>query len=154
VHEPKNCLATAHDPVFGHGYSPLYCEPDNYQDAKKMVCGFAEGGVRVFDVRDVKKPREIAYYKPPAVGNAPRAASPYQTFRDVPGITSRATKFHTADGVIYPGFARGGKEIWFTSFDNGFQVLRFSAALLAKEKELFAEPETCYGGLRPKHGCP
>ncbi|MBL8271364.1 hypothetical protein, partial [Steroidobacter sp.] len=47
VHEPKNCLATAHDPVFGHGYSPLYCEPDNYQDAKKMVCGFAEGGVRV-----------------------------------------------------------------------------------------------------------
>lgn len=154
VHEPKNCLATAHDPVFGHGYSPLYCEPDNYQDAKKMVCGFAEGGVRVFDVRDVKKPREIAYYKPPAVGNAPRAASPYQTFRDVPGITSRATKFHTADGVVYPAFAKGGKEIWFTSFDNGFQVLRFSEALMAREKELFAEPETCYGGLRPKHGCP
>jgi hypothetical protein len=154
VQDPKNCLATAYDPVFSHGYSPLNCEPDNWQDAKKVVCGFTEGGVRVFDVRDVMHPREIAYYKPPAVGSEPRAASPYQTFRDVSGRTARSNKFHSADGAIYPAFARGGKEIWFTSFDNGFQILRFSAALMAKEKDLFAEIPTCYGGLRPPHGCP
>jgi hypothetical protein len=154
VHEPKNCLATAYDPVFGHGYSPLNCEPDNWQDARKMVCGFAEGGVRVFDVRDVKRPREIAYYKPPAVGSEPRAASPYQTFREVSGMTARANKFHSADGAIYPAFAKGGREVWFTSFDNGFQVLRFSDALVTREKELFAEIPTCFGGLRPPHGCP
>jgi hypothetical protein len=110
--------------------------------------------VRVFDVRDVKRPREIAYYKPPAVGSEPRAASPYQTFREVSGMTARANKFHSADGAIYPAFAKGGREVWFTSFDNGFQVLRFSDALVTREKELFAEIPTCFGGLRPPHGCP
>ena len=51
-------------------------------------------------------------------------------------------------------FAKGGREIWFTSFDNGFQVIRFSDALLKKERAVFSGMETCYGGLRPLHGCP
>lgn len=150
VQDPKNCLATAYDPVISHGYSPLNCDIDNYQDAKMMVCGFTEGGVRVFDIRDIKRPREIAYYKPPAVGAAVRAASPYQH----EGAASPAAKYHTADAIAYPRFARGAKEIWFSSFDNGFQVLRFSQELLEREKALFSDLETCYGGLRPMHGCP
>lgn len=154
VHDPKHCLATAYDPVYSHGYSPLICDVDNYQDAKMMVCAFTEGGIRVFDIRDVKRPREIAYYKPPAVGDAPRAASPYQTFRDVSGTVSKATRFHSADGTAHPFFANGAKEVWFSSFDGGFHAVRFSDALLAKEKELFSGLETCVGGLRPAHGCP
>jgi hypothetical protein len=153
VHEPKNCLATAYDPVFSNGYAPLNCDLDNYQDAKMKVCGYGESGVRVFDVRDIRRPREIAYYKSPATGDAPRAASPYQTFRDVPGISSRAARFHSADNAVYPYFARGGKEIWFAGFDNGFQVLRFSDALMAREKTLFEGIKSCGDGPRPRHGC-
>jgi hypothetical protein len=154
VHEPKNCLATAYDPVYSHGYSPLICDVDNYQDARMMVCAFTEGGIRVFDIRDIKRPREIAYYKPAAVGSAPRAASPYQPFRDVAGTVSKATRFHSADGTTHSFFANGAKEIWFTSFDGGFHVVRFSDGLLKKEKDLFDGIRTCVGGLRPAHGCP
>lgn len=153
VTEPKSCLATAYDPVFGHGYSPLDCDVDDYQDARMMVCGFGESGIRVFDVRDIEHPREIAYYKPPAVGAAPRPASPYQTFRNVPGITSLSSKYHTASAVDYARFTHDAREIWFTSYDNGFQVLKFSDEFVAREKNLFAPRKTCYGGMRPPHGC-
>jgi hypothetical protein len=154
VTEPKNCLATAYDPVFGHGYSPLDCDVDNYQDAKMMACGFGEGGIRVFDVRDIEHPHEIAYYKPPAVGAQPRPGSPYQTFLNVPGIDSLSSKYHTADAVDYARFVDDAREIWFTSYDNGFQVLKFSDEFVAREKSLFTPKKTCYGGLRPPHGCP
>jgi hypothetical protein len=154
VQDPEHCLATAYDPVYSHGYSPLICDVDNYQDARLMVCAFAEGGIRVFDIRDVKRPREIAYYKPAAVGSAPRAASPYQTFRDVSGTTSKATRFHSADAVTHPFFANNAREVWFSSFDGGFQVVRFSDVLIAKEKDLFSGSRSCYGGLRSPHGCP
>ncbi len=66
MNEVKNCLATAYEPRYGFGYSALTCDVDNYQDAKMMACTFSEGGLRVFDIRDVKHPRELAYYKPPA----------------------------------------------------------------------------------------
>ncbi len=153
VHEPKNCLAIAHDPSFDAAYSPGYCDVDDYQDAKMMVCTFNNSGVRVFDIRDVYHPREIAYYKPPAVGAAPRKASLHQTFRET-GITWGESKYHTADPPISAYFARGGKEIWFTSEDNGFQILRFSDELMAREKDLFTRDITCDGKLRGPHGCP
>ena len=66
----------------------------------------------------------------------PRLASFYPTFRDT-GPQTGPAKVHTADAVTIPYFAKGGREIWFSSFDNGFQVVRFSDELLAKEKELF-----------------
>jgi hypothetical protein len=149
VHEPKNCLAVARDPNFAHGYGPPDCDVDNNQDTRMIVCSFSLGGLRVFDVRDVKHPREIAYYKPPAVLDAPRAGSLYQTFRDIPGNT----KVHTADQVLYPRFAKGGKEIWFTSYDNGFQIVRFSDELMARERALFSRDITCDGKLRGRYGC-
>ena len=117
-----------------------------------MVCGFFQGGLRVFDISNVKQPREIAYYKPPGVGSAPRAASPYQTFRDT-GISTGPSKYHTADSVTNVRFARNAKEIWFVSWDNGFQVVKFSDALLAKEQALFSRDNTCNGKLRDRKGC-
>jgi hypothetical protein len=149
ITEPKNCLATAYDRPYHKGYGPTACDVDDYQDAKMMVCGFGLGGVRVFDIRDVKQPREIAYYKPPAVGDAPRKASAFQPFRHIPGTMT----FHSADVVLYAYFANGGKEIWFLSTDNGFQVLRFSDELMAREKGLFDRDITCGGKLRGRYGC-
>jgi hypothetical protein len=136
VDEPKYCALTASEPRFAYGYDPLDCDVDNYKDAKMMVCGFSEGGVRVFDIRDVKHPREIAYYKPPATGCAPRAGSLFQAYLDTSGLPG--ARFHSTDDGEYPLFAKGGKEIWFVSFDNGAQVLRFSDEFMKRHKDLFA----------------
>jgi hypothetical protein len=150
VHDPKNCIAVAHDPVVTHGYGSTKCDVDNYQDAKLIVCGFFEGGLRVFDIRDVKHPREIAYYKPAAVWAQPRLAAFLPTFLDS-GPQTGPAKVHTADVVAFPFFAKGGKEIWFTSLDGGFQVVRFSDELMAREKALFSN--TSCVGMSSRRGC-
>ena len=113
-----------------------------------MACTFSEGGLRVFDVRDLKHPREIAYYKPPAVGEQNRLASKSQRH---PGTK---VKSHTADIVTFANFANNAREIWFTSSDNGFQVVKFSDELIKRERDLFNRDVTCNGKLRDGHGCP
>jgi len=136
VHDPANCSNIMYDPVFGFGYAPTRCDVDNWQDPKLMACGFTEGGLRVFDVRDLSKPRELAYYKPQAWWAQPRLASFYPTFL-TSGPQTGSAKVHTADAVIFPYFKHKGQEIWFNSFDGGFDVVRFSSALLEREAALF-----------------
>lgn len=138
VSVPEYCLAVVHDPIWSlYGYGPQGCDMDDPKNTKMIVCGWGESGLRVFDVRDVKHIKEIAYYKPKGVGYAHRTATFQQTFRD-PRFTGRE-KDHPTDASINAYFAKGGREIWFFSSDNGFQVLRFSDAFMAKHKELFAQ---------------
>jgi hypothetical protein len=151
--EPKNCMAVAYDPTYSwQGYAAANCDVDNYQDAKMMACGYGEAGVRVFDIRNVEQPREIAYYKPAATGSAPREGSQYRIDHE-PLAAAQRRKYHTGDAVAYVYFAKGGKEIWFNSYDNGFQVVRFSDELMNRERDLFARDITCKGKLRGRHGC-
>ncbi|WP_157561070.1 LVIVD repeat-containing protein [Mycobacterium sp. E802] len=48
------------------GYESHYCSVDRRQDPQALACGWAQSGIRVFDVRDPDNVREIAYYNPPA----------------------------------------------------------------------------------------
>jgi hypothetical protein len=130
VSSPAQCTKNRLDPVVGYGYGSTACDVDDPAKAKLLTCAYWEGGVRVFDVRNPALPVEIAYYKPPAVRTERRAAVPHLEF--LPG-----GKDHTADPVMVPKFRRGGREIWFNSYDNGFQVVRFSDAFLASHKDLF-----------------
>ena len=72
VNDPANCAKMAdrlpgrHQALDNYGYSSHYCTPDTPTDAKILACGYWGAGLRVFDIRDPYKPREIAYYKPPA----------------------------------------------------------------------------------------
>jgi hypothetical protein len=146
VSDPARCEAVKYDPAFGYKYGSEVCSPDNDADAHVLACAYFEGGVRVFDIRNPAQPREIAYYKPPAVGNAFRAANPIQTQGMIAGGQKGSTA-RTADMVIRPTFHGKGDnlEIWFNSLDNGFQVLRFTDEFKAREKDLFAAlrgPET------------
>ncbi|MBL8270029.1 hypothetical protein [Steroidobacter sp.] len=152
IQDPKHCLVAANEPFYDFGYSGYNCDFDNFQDAKLMACASFQAGLRVFDISNIKQPRELAYYKPPAVGVAPRAASPYQSFRDT-GITTGATKYHSADGVTNVKFANNAREVWFVSWDNAFQVVKFSDELIAREKALFGRDNTCGGKLRDRKGC-
>jgi LVIVD repeat len=150
VDQPKYCPLAASEPRM-RGYVPMYCNVDNYRDAQMMACGFGEAGVRVFDIRDVRHPKEIAYYKPPAAGTAVRKASDSPAYLDTSGTLQGS--YHSADLTPAVYFANGDKQLWFISIDGGVQILDFSKELMQREQGLFSRDNSCNGRLRGEHGC-
>ena len=55
-------------------YGSHYCSVDNRENATALACSYFNSGVRVFDIRDPSKPKEIAYYNP-ASAKSPGAGS-------------------------------------------------------------------------------
>jgi hypothetical protein len=92
----------------------------------------------------VTHPREIAYYKPPAVGTATRAGNPNASVKAASYAQGGGKPGRTADQVLRPTFHGAGDnlEIWFNSGDNGFQIVRFTDEFKAREKDLFATLRT------------
>ncbi len=85
--------------VVNGGHSFHYCTPDREVDPTVIGCTswMGSGGFRVYDVRDVTRPREIAYYS-------------------VPGNTSGSPSF------FFPGRA----EAWYADENDGLTVVRFT----------------------------
>jgi hypothetical protein len=138
VHDPANCALVINDNSmatavtgFQFIYDSHYCTVDKPSNAKLAACSYFQSGVRVFDIRDPYNPREVAYYKPPAVGAAIRPGSAHATrepgYRDHDWSASNI-RFVKANGEHY---------LWFTSHDNAFQVVRFSNHLRKLAPGLF-----------------
>lgn len=71
THDPKNCDQVIPD-ILGLStftYGSHYCALDNRDNATALACSYFNSGVRVFDIRDPARPKEIAYYNP-AAGSA------------------------------------------------------------------------------------
>ncbi len=66
VHDPANCDKVLPDLVglLTFTYGSHYCSVDNIHKATTLACGYFNSGIRVFDIRDPIRPREIAYYNP------------------------------------------------------------------------------------------
>src|SRR5262249_718050 len=66
---PKNCEKVLPDLVgiSGFIYGAYYCSVDNKKNATTLACGYFENGIRIFDIRNPAKVKEIAYYNPPTV---------------------------------------------------------------------------------------
>ena len=143
VSDPGNCELLIDDPPdTGGGGTPDYsgerCNVDRANNPTMAACGYRDAGLRVFDIRDPYRPKEIAYYKPPA---------PRTTF--LPGSNSWAPGVdRTVDRIAgFPRFHKvpaneeHGRElqIWFVSNGNGFQIVRFTNAFEARNKELFED---------------
>jgi hypothetical protein len=123
-----------------YGYSAHYCGVNKGDDWANnptlLACGYLGAGVRVFDIRNPHRPKEIAYYKPPAQrtkylpGSAmwfdysgPQTLGP-RTTRGGDRTTDRVDtqlRFLTRNGTTY---------LWFCSQDDGFQILRFTDGVL------------------------
>jgi hypothetical protein len=102
---------------------------DNPAEARFAACSFFEAGLRVFDIQDPGRPREIAYYKPPAAQG------------QIPGSNhfNRQGEKRTTDWVSSNiRWLRRGNEtqLWFTSQDNGFHIVRFSNQLASIGKSM------------------
>lgn len=106
-------------------YEAHYCSVDQKDNPTALACGYFQSGLRVFDIRDPLKPREIAYYNPPAqVGKkAQLTGSEHQN-----GLLASQTATDTsADWCSsQPRFVKERGELWATCQDNGFMVLKFT----------------------------
>ncbi|HEV7685856.1 MAG TPA: hypothetical protein VGQ80_04765, partial [Acidimicrobiia bacterium] len=93
------------------GYDAHYCSIDRPADPTIVACSEFQSGLRVFDIRDVRHPREIAYFNPGGDGH-----------RQPGSFGGTYAGYTSAQPRILP--ERG--EIWFTDQDRGFYVVRIA----------------------------
>jgi hypothetical protein len=108
VHQPENRAQLEDDPgatSYVQGYSGHYCNVPKRKDPGIVACAFANSGLRVFDVRDPRRPKEIAYFI------APPAPSPV--------INERSNY-----AMSQPDFVPERGEIWYSDGNTGFYVVR------------------------------
>ena len=143
VSDNANCELLLNDPPeAGGGAIPGYneerCVTDRANNPTMLACAFQMAGLRVFDIRDVYRPKEIAYYKPPALrtaflpGSGLWAPGRDRTMDRLPGYP----RF-----VKVPANEEHGRElhIWIVSADNGFQIVRFTDTFKALHRDLFED---------------
>jgi hypothetical protein len=89
------------------GYAAHYCAVPRRVDPEIVACSFINSGLRVFDIRDLRHPREVAYFVAPSR----------------PGPDgSRSPNF----AMSQPAFDPGRREVWYTDSFSGFYALRLS----------------------------
>lgn len=93
----------------GFTYQAHYCGVPRRDDPELLACGYFWQGVRVFDIRDPLRPREIAYFVP----GDERAGNP-------------GAKAYSSSAVR---FRLDRNEIWFTDQGHGFMIARFTRPL-------------------------
>ena len=111
VHNPEHFAAIANDPgaaFIGQGYAGHYCNIPTRVNPDIVACSMIVSGLRVFDIRNPAKPREIAYFNPPLQ----------------PRITPYLEASHYA--MSSPSFVPERKEIWYSDVYSGFYVLRLT----------------------------
>lgn len=120
-------------------YNAHYCTVDREVDPTALACGFMESGIRVFDIRDFRNPREIAYFNPPAQTNDPlgiKARSLPGSYHanlataGLPGLSETGGTLSLTDlsadwCTSAPRFV-GSDQLWVNCMDNGFLMLRFT----------------------------
>jgi hypothetical protein len=125
IDKPKNQTTASNDTANTglFGYQSHYCTVDRQVDPRVLACGWFQSGVRVFDIRNIFHPVEIAYFNPPAQTGKNAALT------DSNHATGGGNTQLTADWCSSPP-ALVGTELWVTCQDNGFMVLRFASGVL------------------------
>jgi hypothetical protein len=115
VNQPKEHAEAGGDPgadgqIRGgaQGYAAHYCNIPTRVNPKLVACSFIASGLRVFNIEDVRQPREVAYFV------APTKSKPENGFQ--------ASDF----AMSMPAFAPERHEIWFTDGTGGFYALQLT----------------------------
>jgi hypothetical protein len=120
THAPKACAIVRPDiaglSIFTYGSH--YCSVDNKQNATTLACGYFNSGIRVFDIRDPLRPKEIAYYNPagtttPSPGSNHLSIGQWRT--GGPDWCNAQVHLDAAAGTL-----------WTTCQDNGLLTLKFT----------------------------
>ena len=112
VNNRENRAAIAGDPganSFVQGYAGHYCDVPQAKDPGIVACSFIVSGMRVFDIRDPLKPKELAYFVAPPTPS-PRGEDP------------EPSNF----AMSAPSFVPQRREIWYSDGNSGFYALRMA----------------------------
>lgn len=104
VNQQANRPKLVDDPGYGSSlsdYSAHYCAVPGEDNPGIVACSFVLSGLRVFDIRNPRKPVEIAYFNP-SVGNAQSYA------------------------MSAPAFAKNRCEVWYSDGNKGFWNVRIT----------------------------
>jgi hypothetical protein len=120
VHNPANCAQVLPDLVglSTFTYGSHYCSVDNKHHATTLACGYFNSGIRVFDIRDPLRPKEIAYFNPAGT----TTASPGSNHVRPGGWVAGGPDWCSAQ--VHLDHSRG--TLWTTCQDNGLLMLKFT----------------------------
>jgi hypothetical protein len=88
------------------GYAGHYCSVPQEDEPGIVACSFIISGLRVFDIRDPKAPKELAYFNKPS-GN---------------GLGTQPSSY----AMSAPTYVPERSEIWYADGNSGFWALRFT----------------------------
>src|SRR4051812_43067488 len=111
INQPAAHHAAAGDPGASspvQGYAAHYCNVPTRVNPKLVACSFIASGLRVFDITELTKPKEIAYFVAPTNARTEN--------------TEQASDF----AMSQPAFVPERREIWFSDGTSGFYALRLS----------------------------
>jgi hypothetical protein len=114
----ENCAKVLPDLVglSGFTYGSHYCSVDDPRNATTLACGYFESGIRVFDIRDPTRPREIAYFVPPSVTSpSPGSQNNRSAATGRPDHCSAQVRLDPRTSMLLT-----------TCQDNGFLALKFT----------------------------
>jgi hypothetical protein len=120
IHNPANCASVLPDlvglAIFTYGSH--YCSVDNKDKATTLACGYFNSGIRVFDIRDPTRPKEIAYYNPAGTTTSSPGSNHFsigQWRAGGPDWCSAQVHLNADNGTL-----------WTTCQDNGLLTLKFT----------------------------
>jgi hypothetical protein len=129
VNQHDNHAAAANDPGASspvQGYAAHYCNIPTRVDPKVVACSFIASGLRVFDISNLKAPKEIAYFVAPST----------------PRMENRFDGSNFA--MSQPAFAPG-RQIWYTDGGSGFYNLRVDPSVWPGGNAQKLAPKRCHG---------
>jgi len=120
AYDPKNCSKVMPDltGLSAFTYGSHYCSVDNRKNATTLACGYFNSGIRVFDIRDPMRPKEIAYYNPAGTTDA----SPGSNHLRTGGWVAGGPDWCNAQVRLDVATA----SLQTTCQDNGFLSLKFT----------------------------
>jgi hypothetical protein len=128
VHQPENRAAIKDDPGasgqpqgYVQGYAGHYCNVPRREDPGVVACSFIVSGLRLFDIRDPEKPKEIAYFVAPF------------------GKDGGASNWAMSGPAIVP--AR--REVWYSDGLSGFYSVRVAEKVWPYDGNGVLKATTC-----------
>ncbi len=92
------------------GYASHYCGVPKRDNPKIAGCSMILSGLRLFDIRDVKNPREVGYFNKPVPA--------YNKVALIPAIGAYA--------MSQPAWDPARNSVWYTDVNSGFYVVKLT----------------------------